>query len=93
MIIVRELSGRIMAPLLGFRVDRAKFFRVVALMEDKDSEQWDFGYPLAVGFRFEKSAYEVLDWIFEQMKAQKDAVNIIIDLKECPFLRRPTDEE
>lgn len=93
MIIVRELSGRIMAPLLGFRVDRAKFFRVVALMEDKGSEQWDFDYPLVVGFRFEKSAYEVLDWIFEQMKAQKDAVNIIIDLKECPFLRRPTDEE
>lgn len=93
MIIVRELSGRIMTSLLGFRVDRARFFRVVALMEDKGSEQWDFDYPLAVGFRFEKQAYEVLDWIFEQMKAQKDAVNIIIDLKECPFLRRPTDEE
>lgn len=87
MIIVRELSGRIMAPLLGFRVDRAKFFRVVALMEDKGSEQWDFDYPLAVGFRFEKSAYEVLDWIFEQMKAQRGNPNIIIDMKECPSLK------
>ena len=93
MIIVRELSGRIMAPLLGFRVDRSKFFRVVALMEDKGSEQWDFDYPLAVGFRFEKQAYEVLDWIFERMKVQRRNPNIIIDMKECPFLRRPTDEE
>lgn len=87
MIIVRELSGRIMAPLLGFRVDRARFFRVVALMEDKDSEQWDFDYPLAVGFKFEKQAYDVLDWIFERMKAQRGHPNIIIDMKECPYLK------
>lgn len=87
MIIVRELSGRIMAPLLGFRVDRARLFRVVALMEDKGCEQWYFDYPLAVGFRFEKQAYEVLDWIFEQMKAQRGNPNIIIDMKECPYLK------
>lgn len=88
MIIVRELSGRIMAPLMGFRVVRASMlFRVVALMEDKGSEQWDFDYPLAVGFRFEKQAYEVLDWIFERMKAQRRNPNIIIDMKECPYLK------
>lgn len=90
MIIVRELSGRIMAPLLGFRVERVKFFRVVALMEDKGGEQWDFDYPLAVGFRFEKQAYEVLDWIFERMKAQRRNPNIIIDMKECPYLKERT---
>ncbi|WP_297013570.1 hypothetical protein [uncultured Dialister sp.] len=88
MIIVRELSGRIMAPLMGFRVVReSMLFRVVALMEDKGSEQWDFDYPLAVGFRFEKQAYEVLDWIFERMKAQRRNPNIIIDMKECPYLK------
>ena len=88
MIIVRELSGRIMAPLMGFRVVRAgMLFRAVALMEDKGSEQWDFDYPLAVGFRFEKQAYEVLDWIFERVKAQRGNPNIIIDMKECPYLK------
>ena len=88
MIIVRELSGRIMAPLMGFRVVReSMLFRVVALMEDKGSEQWDFDYPLAVGFRFEKQAYEVLDWIFERMKDQRGNPNIIIDMKECPYLK------
>lgn len=88
MIIVRELSGRIMAPLMGFRVVReSMLFRVVALMEDKGSEQWDFDYPLAVGFRFEKQAYEVLDWIFERVKAQRGNPNIIIDMKECPYLK------
>lgn len=87
MIIVRELSGRIVTTLLGFRVDRARFFRIVGLMEDKDCDQWDFDYLLAGGFRFEAEANEVLNWIFQQMKVQKNAVNIIIDMKECPYLK------
>lgn len=83
MIIVRDVFGGMSINPVHLYVDGNE---ITAGFRDYQARVSEF-------FDSKGKADEALDWIFEQMKTQKDAANIIIDLKECPFLRRPTDEE
>lgn len=86
MIIVRRLSGQIITHLHGFLSAKPLYGRIMGMTENPRDGEYYFNYSLTRGFKNEQDGEKVLNWIFEQMKAQKDAVNIITDMKECPFL-------
>ena len=50
----------------------------------------DYAARVSEFFESKEKTNEALDWIFEQMKTQRGAANIIIDMKECPFLKEVT---
>lgn len=77
MIIVRDAFGGISINPVHLYVNGSE---IMAGFKDYAARVSEF-------FESEGKANEALNWIFEQMKAQKDAVNIIIDMKECPFLK------
>lgn len=49
--------------------------------------------PITQDFELKRKGVKTMDWIFEQMKSQRGNPNIIIDMKECPYLKEVKDEE
>lgn len=77
MIIVRDVFGGISVNPVHLYVDGNEItvgFR-------------DYQARISEFFESKGKTNEALDWIFEQMKAQRGNPNIIIDMKECPYLK------
>lgn len=77
MIIVRDVFGGISINPVHLYVDGNE---ITAGFRDYQARISEF-------FESEGKTNEALDWILEQMKAQRENTNIIIDMKECPYLK------
>lgn len=77
MIIVRDVFGGISINPVHLYVDGNE---ITAGFRDYQARISEF-------FESKGKTNEALDWIFEQMKAQRENTNIIIDMKECPYLK------
>jgi hypothetical protein len=95
MIIVRDVFGNIICNAEDFYIDiySDDFRREVinGIMVTRDLHNGPGAYnntdPITEDFNLRREAVKVMDWIFERMKAQRGNPNIIIDMKECPYLK------
>lgn len=89
MLIIKDVFGNIVCDVKSIYAHR-DFNQVMV------THSWDDYTPesnrdqITEDFDTQYKAERVIDWIFEQMKTQRGAANIIIDMKECPFLKEVT---
>lgn len=89
MIIIKDVFGNIVCDVKSIYAHR-DFNQVMV------THSWDDYTPesnrdqITEDFDTQYKAERVIDWIFEQMNTQRGAANIIIDMKECPFLKEVT---
>lgn len=93
MIIVRDVFGEIICNAEHFYID--KYSNNIMLIHGLHNEPGLFSNsePITQDYNLKRKAVKAMDWIFEQMKAQRGNPNIIIDMKECPYLKEVKDEE
>lgn len=86
MIIIKDVFGNIVCDVKS--IYAARDFNQVMV-----THSWENYTPesnrdqITEDFDAQYKANRVIDWIFEQMKAQRGAANIIIDLAECPTIK------
>lgn len=97
MIIVRDVFGNIICNVNDFYINTYSddFRREVIngiyvtcnIFNEPAHGPFTDGEAITEEFNLKREASRVMDWIFDQMKVQGDAANIIIDMKKCPFLQ------
>lgn len=87
MIIVRDVFGEIICNAENFYIN--PYSNCIMLIHDIHNGIGPVSNeePITQDFELKRKAVKAMDWIFEQMKAQRGNPNIIIDMKECPYLK------
>lgn len=86
MLIIKDVFGNIVCDVKSIYIDD-EFNRIMVF------HSWDDYTPksnrdrITEEFNASYEAERVMDWIFEQLKSQRGAANIIIDLAECPTIQ------
>jgi hypothetical protein len=85
MLIIKDVFGNIVCDVESIYFDKFNQVMVTHAWEDYTPEsKCD---QITEEFNAQYKARRVIDWIFEQMKSQRGAANIIIDMTECPVIQ------
>lgn len=85
MIIIKDVFGGIVCDAKSIYITDRNQVRVIDSWRDYAPKT--ISNPITAFFDTQYEAERAIDWIFEQMKAQRGAVNIIIDMTECPAIK------
>lgn len=86
MIIIKDVFGNIVCDVKSIYID-GEFNRIMVFHSWDDYTPKSNRDQITEDFDTQYKANRVIDWIFEQMKSQRGAANIIIDLAECPIIK------
>lgn len=86
MLIIKDVFGNIVCDVKSIYID-GEFNRIMVTHSWEAYTPESNRDPITEDFNMQYKANRVIDWIFEQMKSQRGAANIIIDLAECPTIK------
>lgn len=84
MLIIKDVFGNINVDVDSIYL--GKFNQVMVTHAWNDYRPESNNDPITEEFNAQYKARRVIDWIFERMKSQRGAANIIINMADCPVI-------